>query len=53
LILPVFTGRVDRGIAPSAPHRIPDVRLFRIRLFTRLIIRELLCIDTHVCLRFS
>ena len=26
-----------RGIAPSAPHRIPDLRLSRIRLFTRLI----------------
>ena len=30
-------GRVDGGIAPSAPHRIPDLRLSRIRLFTRLI----------------
>ena len=32
-----FMGRVDGGIAPSAPHRIPDLRLSRIRLFTRLI----------------
>ena len=31
--------RVDGGITPSAPHRIPDVRLSRIRLFARLIIR--------------
>ena len=30
-------SRVDGGIAPSAPHRNPDVRLSRIRLFTRLI----------------
>ena len=30
-------GRVDGGIAPSDPHRIPDLRLSRIRLFTRLI----------------
>ena len=46
-------GRVDRGIAPSAPHRIPDVRLFRIRLFTRLIPRILSCVDTHVYFCFG
>ena len=36
-LLTAFMGRVDGGIAPSAPHRIPDLRLSRIRLFTRLI----------------
>ena len=47
--LPV-TGRVDTSVTECIPHRIPDVRLFRIRLFTKRIIQQL-SVNTDIYFR--
>lgn len=44
------SGRVDTSVTRRIPHRIPDMRLFRIRLFTKLIVHQLF-IDTDIDFR--
>ena len=44
------TGRVDTSVTECIPHRIPDVRLFRIRLFTKRIIQQL-SVNTDIYFR--
>ena len=44
------TGRVDTSVTGRTPHRIPDMRLSRIRLFTKLIVHQL-SIDTDIDFR--
>lgn len=43
-------GRVDTSVTECIPHRIPDVRLFRIRLFTKRIIQQL-SVNTDIYFR--
>ena len=45
-----FNGRVDTSVTECIPHRIPDVRLFRIRLFTKRIIQQL-SVNTDIYFR--
>ena len=42
--------RVDTSVTECIPHRIPDVRLFRIRLFTKRIIQQL-SVNTDIYFR--
>ena len=45
-----FSGRVDTSVTECIPHRIPDVRHFRIRLFTKRIIQQL-SVNTDIYFR--
>jgi hypothetical protein len=45
-----MNGRVDTSVTECIPHRIPDVRLFRIRLFTKRIIQQL-SVNTDIYFR--
>ena len=45
-----INGRVDTSVTGRIPHRIPDMRLSRIRLFTKLIVHQL-SIDTDIDFR--
>ena len=49
-LLILLCGRVDTSVTECIPHRIPDVRLFRIRLFTKRIIQQL-SVNTDIYFR--
>lgn len=49
-LMSVADGRVDTSVTECIPHRIPDVRLFRIRLFTKRIIQQL-SVNTDIYFR--